>query len=146
LYTAKALFFNYSSMETKDMLEKILRREELSPADQVEILRLVRAEHIDEAWITTLLKRDFLSVEQKIELLGKLVSQRAQKILLEEYLIASLGVNEKVDVTLRGESYEWAENVAKFLRILGAQDVETIAHRQSDGDYYIPVTKVKFRV
>lgn len=30
------------------MLEKVLRREELSPADQVEILRLVRAEHIDE--------------------------------------------------------------------------------------------------
>jgi hypothetical protein len=85
-------------------------------------------------------------VEQKIELLRKLVSQRAQKILLEEYLIASMGVSEKVDVTLRGESYERAENVGKFLRILGAQDVETISQTQSDGDYYVPITKVKFRV
>jgi hypothetical protein len=36
------------------------------------------------------MKRNLLSVEEKIELLGKLVSESAQKILLEEYLIASM--------------------------------------------------------
>lgn len=92
-------------METTAMLEKILKREELSPAEQVEILRLVRAEHIDANGLNNLLKKDFLSIEQKIELLGKLVNERAQKILLEEYLIASMGISEKVDITLRGEDF-----------------------------------------
>lgn len=134
-------------METQVMLEKILKREALNPAEQIEILRLVRAEHIDEAWLNTLLRRDFLSVEQKIELLGKLVSERAQKILLEEYLIASLGINEKVDVTLRGESFERAENVAKFLKALGVQDLEISSEKKRDyDDCYIPITKVRFRV
>lgn len=74
------------------------------------------------------------------------MSERAQKILLEEYLIASLGVNEKVELTLREESFERAENVAKFLRIIGAQDIETKPQTQGYGDDYIQVTKVKFRV
>jgi hypothetical protein len=45
----KLYFLTFETMETRDMLEKILRREELSPADQIEILSLVRAEHIDES-------------------------------------------------------------------------------------------------
>jgi len=34
-------------METKVMLEKILTQGALSPAEQIEVLSLVRAEHID---------------------------------------------------------------------------------------------------
>ena len=129
------------------MLEKILKREELSPADQVEILRLVRAEHIDEAWLTTLLKRDILSVEQKIELLGKLVCESAQKILLEEYLIASMWVAEKVDVTLRAKDCKDPDtNISKFLRILWAQDVQVSSDFPWYSESYEGRTRVRFRV
>ena len=101
------------------MLQKILERGELSPAEQVEVLGLVRAEHVDENALGKLLKKDFLSTEQKIELLGKLVCEKAQKVLCEEYLIASLGVNEKVDVTLRAKDCRDSDsNLRKFLRIL----------------------------
>ncbi len=145
-YTAGALFFNFGCMETTAMLEKILKREELSPAEQVEILRLVRAEHIDANGLNNLLKKDFLSIEQKIELLGKLVNERAQKILLEEYLIASMGISEKVDITLRGEDFVWSKNLEKFLRILGAKNIETKANVPGWDDHYDSSIRVMFRV
>jgi len=56
-------------MKTKEMLQKILEKEDLSPAEQVEVLGMVRAEHVDEGCLDGLLKKDFLSTDQKIELL-----------------------------------------------------------------------------
>lgn len=104
-------------METKVMLEKILKKGELDPAQQVEILSLLRAEHLSEDSIEKLFQRDFLSLDQKIELLGKLISEKAQKVICEEYLIASLGVKEKVDITLRAsDSIDPNINIRNFLK------------------------------
>lgn len=136
-------------MEAKVMLEKILRWGEFSPAEQIEALGLIRARATESESFDFLMKRNLLSAEEKIELLGKLVSESAQKIILEEYLIASMWVKEKVDVTLRAKDCKDPDtNISKFLRILGAQDVQV----SSDfpcwyaWENYEGTTRVRFRV
>ena len=134
-------------METKVMLEKILTQGTLSPAEQIEVLSLVRAEHIDINKLQWLLRKDFLTVEQKIELLQKLVSEKTQKILWEEYLIASLGVNEQVDVTLSSaQCTDPDTNIRKFLTILRARDIQVNSDFPRYNERYQGTTRVRFRV
>ena len=93
------------------------------------------------------MRRNLLSPEEKIELLGKLVSQSAQKIILEEYMIASMGVKEQVDVILKSKDCrDPDENIRKFLRILGAQDIQVSSDFPAYNESYEGTTRVRFRV